>query len=389
MHFAREAPISLSAISGNCSRRNEPVPVSVPPVPTQATNAWIGPATWANISDGYFKTPSIGAIDVADTDPQVTGRPPLDPVAHNEASEKTAEVAIEFLRQARELLADQPQALITADDAMAMVDLADPADPAVGSWRTAAGERIGTLVCARDKLPADAVQAIHDASPRHEKPFVALNCAAIPRDLMESEIFGHVKGAFTGAVTAREGAAARADGGTLFLDEIGDMSPALQARLLRALAEAHPLLLILDDLQWVDQTSAGLLFHLGRRLEGARILIVGTYRPVEVALGREIDLEQDLKSAGAANMVSGLTGGLPGYHLLGETMLTSRMGVTGPAAAARAGRGRGDGTADGCQVRPPFATLVSSCPGRAAPAGTDGTGRPGFSGGALLLRAAG
>jgi two-component system repressor protein LuxO len=76
-------------------------------------------------------------------------------------------------------------------------------------------------------------QAIHDASPRHEMPFVALNCAAIPRDLMESEIFGHAKGAFTGAVTAREGAATRADGGTLFLDEICEMDLDLQSKLLR------------------------------------------------------------------------------------------------------------------------------------------------------------
>ena len=76
-------------------------------------------------------------------------------------------------------------------------------------------------------------QAIHDESPRSDKPFVALNCAAIPRDLMESEIFGHTKGAFTGAVAAREGAAARADGGTLFLDEICEMDMDLQSKLLR------------------------------------------------------------------------------------------------------------------------------------------------------------
>jgi len=75
--------------------------------------------------------------------------------------------------------------------------------------------------------------AIHNESPRREKPFVALNCAAIPRDLMESEIFGHTKGAFTGAVSAREGAAARADGGTLFLDEICEMDMDLQSKLLR------------------------------------------------------------------------------------------------------------------------------------------------------------
>jgi two-component system repressor protein LuxO len=76
-------------------------------------------------------------------------------------------------------------------------------------------------------------QAIHQRSPRRERPFVAINCAAIPRDLMESEIFGHVKGAFTGAIAEREGAAARADNGTLFLDEICEMDLDLQSKLLR------------------------------------------------------------------------------------------------------------------------------------------------------------
>jgi two-component system, repressor protein LuxO len=76
-------------------------------------------------------------------------------------------------------------------------------------------------------------QAIHQRSPRREHPFVAINCAAIPHELMESEIFGHVKGAFTGAVVEREGAAKRADGGTLFLDEICEMDLDLQTKLLR------------------------------------------------------------------------------------------------------------------------------------------------------------
>ncbi|MFI4989269.1 MAG: sigma-54-dependent transcriptional regulator, partial [Alphaproteobacteria bacterium] len=78
-----------------------------------------------------------------------------------------------------------------------------------------------------------SAQAIHQRSPRHEKPFVAINCAAIPHDLMESEIFGHVKGAFTGAVAEHEGAAARANQGTLFLDEICEMDLDLQTKLLR------------------------------------------------------------------------------------------------------------------------------------------------------------
>lgn len=76
-------------------------------------------------------------------------------------------------------------------------------------------------------------EAIHLESNRSCKPYVALNCAAIPRDLLESEIFGHVKGAFTGASTAREGAASRASGGSLFLDEIGEMPLDLQSKLLR------------------------------------------------------------------------------------------------------------------------------------------------------------
>ena len=76
-------------------------------------------------------------------------------------------------------------------------------------------------------------EAIHRESPRHNKAFIALNCAAIPRDLMESEIFGHVKGAFTGASAQRDGAATRADGGTLFLDEICEMDLDLQSKLLR------------------------------------------------------------------------------------------------------------------------------------------------------------
>jgi DNA-binding NtrC family response regulator len=76
-------------------------------------------------------------------------------------------------------------------------------------------------------------EAIHAESPRHDGPLVAINCAAIPRDLMESEIFGHVKGAFTGAAAGRDGAAKRADGGTLFLDEICEMDLELQSKLLR------------------------------------------------------------------------------------------------------------------------------------------------------------
>ncbi len=81
--------------------------------------------------------------------------------------------------------------------------------------------------------------ALHRHSPRAKKPFIALNTAAIPKDLLESELFGHERGAFTGAQSARRGRFEQADGGTLFLDEIGDMPAELQTRLLRVLASGE------------------------------------------------------------------------------------------------------------------------------------------------------
>ncbi len=82
-----------------------------------------------------------------------------------------------------------------------------------------------------------AARAIHELSGRRDQPFVPVNCGAIPEELLESELFGHVRGAFTGAVNARQGRFQLANRGTLFLDEIGEMSPKLQVKLLRVLQE--------------------------------------------------------------------------------------------------------------------------------------------------------
>jgi two-component system response regulator HydG len=95
-------------------------------------------------------------------------------------------------------------------------------------------------------------RAIHDIGPRRRHAFVAINCTALPESLLESELFGHTRGAFTGATTARAGVFVEASGGTLFLDEIGDMAPALQAKLLRVIQHGEVRALGSDESRQVD-----------------------------------------------------------------------------------------------------------------------------------------
>ena len=119
-----------------------------------------------------------------------------------------------------------------------------------------------------------AARAIHGASARARGPFVALDCGALPESLVESELFGHVKGAFTGAMQARRGAFARADGGTLFLDELDSLPLALQSRLLRAL-EARTVRPVGGD----DEVAVDVRVVAASQRELAAAVAAGAFRP--------------------------------------------------------------------------------------------------------------
>ena len=116
-------------------------------------------------------------------------------------------------------------------------------------------------------------RAIHDMSPRHDKRFVAINCGAMPDTLLESELFGHVAGAFTDARQNRPGRFAHAEGGTLFLDEIGDISPAMQVRLLRVLQEQ-----VYEPLGSVESVEANVRVIAATHRDLDELVRAGTFR---------------------------------------------------------------------------------------------------------------
>ena len=148
--------------------------------------------------------------------------------------------AVDLVHKAARLNGMEPS-LDEAPGAMAsMIGQAPAMQEVFRSIGRLAGSSMTVLITGESGTGKELVaRALHDHSPRANKPFVALNTSAIASELLESELFGHEKGAFTGADARRIGRFEQANGGTLFLDEIGDMSPGLQTRLLRVLAESE------------------------------------------------------------------------------------------------------------------------------------------------------
>jgi transcriptional regulator with GAF, ATPase, and Fis domain len=168
-------------------------------------------------------------------DEPVPGAPPEPP-----PDDRTAPIAVD----ARSRNDDRGQAAIVAEvlagrmtlQAHDMVGTSAPMRLVYDRIRRVAPSECTVLIRGETGTGKElAARAIHENSPRARRPFVAVNCAALTESLLESELFGHEKGAFTGAVALKKGKLEIADGGTIFLDEVGDLAPALQAKLLRAL----------------------------------------------------------------------------------------------------------------------------------------------------------
>jgi two-component system nitrogen regulation response regulator GlnG len=148
--------------------------------------------------------------------------------------------AVELVRKAARLNGGEAEADAAPNAMASMIGQAPAMQEVFRSIGRLAGSSMTVLITGESGTGKELVaRALHEHSPRAHKPFVALNTSAIASELLESELFGHEKGAFTGADARRIGRFEQANGGTLFLDEIGDMSPALQTRLLRVLAESE------------------------------------------------------------------------------------------------------------------------------------------------------
>ncbi len=151
------------------------------------------------------------------------------------------EIAVHNALRLRDILRENARlkdAVVGSGGARRLVGESPAAKRLLEEIRRVAPYKTSVLVTGESGTGKELVaRTIHALSPRAARPWVAINCSAIPRDLMESELFGYVKGAFTGATANRPGRLEQAEGGTLFLDEIGELDPALQAKLLRVLQE--------------------------------------------------------------------------------------------------------------------------------------------------------
>jgi two-component system, NtrC family, nitrogen regulation response regulator GlnG len=146
--------------------------------------------------------------------------------------------AVELIRRAMEESMRQEGAVQPAEEGPEILGQAPAMQEVFRAIGRLAQSQATVLITGESGTGKELVaRALHRHSPRSGKPFIAINTAAIPRELLESELFGHERGAFTGAQTQRRGRFEQADGGTLFLDEIGDMPPELQTRLLRVLSD--------------------------------------------------------------------------------------------------------------------------------------------------------
>src|SRR5262245_25569997 len=175
----------------------------------------------------------LGAADyvVKPDDPEGLGEIALD-AAIKSAVEKTRLVS-EITQLRRQLSDDQDRAFLFWGDSPDMRTIATVIEQVSDSDVT-------VLIRGESGVGKELVaRAIHERSPRKGRPFVKVNCAALPGELLESELFGHEKGAFTGAATTRIGKFEQADTGTIFLDEIGEMKAALQAKMLHVLQDAQ------------------------------------------------------------------------------------------------------------------------------------------------------
>ncbi|MEW6167224.1 MAG: sigma-54 dependent transcriptional regulator [Pseudomonadota bacterium] len=208
------------------------------------------PRDWAAVIVGRTEARSLGAfVDWLKKDrlhpPLLVLKPYHDEVLALVALDRSACLALDTpvkYTQLSELL--RRASLLTIEKDVAAVRPAGPTgnSPAIRRVRRlveqVAAFDTTVLITGESGTGKEVVaRAIHERSPRSAQPFVAVNCGAIPHELLESELFGHEKGAFTGAITARKGRFEMADGGTLFLDEIGDMPLSMQVKILRVLQE--------------------------------------------------------------------------------------------------------------------------------------------------------